>query len=120
VPPPRRKNNEPASGLGSYISARLQRATRQLPLFPQALSLVWTAARAWTIAWAILLLASGLLPVAQVYLTRSLVNAVLAAMRPGGIVRPAVIDAILMAGVLLSLEALRGIRRRPPVSAGSD
>jgi ATP-binding cassette subfamily B protein len=108
VPPPKRNQNEPPSGLGSYIFARLQRATRQLPLFPQALSLVWTAARGWTIAWAALLLASGLLPVAQVYLTRSLVNAVLAAMRPGGAVRPAVIDAALMAAVLLSMEALRG------------
>ena len=100
---------EPTTGFANYVAARLNRATRQLPLFPQALSLVWAAARGWTIGWAAILLASGLLPVAQVYLTRSLVNAVLAAMRQGGSVRPALVDAALMAAVLLSLEALRGL-----------
>jgi len=100
---------QPHPGLTGYLSARLSRATRQLPLFPHALSLVWTAARGWTVAWAALLLASGILPVALVYLTRALVNAVLAAMRPDHNVRPALIDAALKAAVLLSMEALRGL-----------
>ncbi len=106
---PNPSQTDAPAGFTGYLSARLSRATRQLPLFPHALSLVWAAAGRWTIAWAVLLLASGILPVAQVYLTRSLVNAVLAAMRPGGLIRPALIDAGLMAAVLLSMEALRGL-----------
>lgn len=98
-----------ATGLPRYLSSRLNRATRQLPLFPHAIALVWTAARGWTIGWAILLAARGLLPVAQVYLTRSLVNSVLAAMRPGGVYTPAIRNALQMAAVLLGMEALRSL-----------
>ncbi|HWE50633.1 MAG TPA: ABC transporter ATP-binding protein [Bryobacteraceae bacterium] len=101
--------NPSATGFAGYVSARVKRATSQLHLFPHALSLVWAAAHRWTIGWAALLIASGFLPVALVYLTRSLVNAVLAAMRPHGDIRPAAIDAVLMALVLLSMEGLRAL-----------
>jgi ATP-binding cassette subfamily B protein len=88
----------------------MKRAARQLPLLPKAVSLVWTAAGGWTIAWAVLLAARGLLPVAVVYLTRPLVNSALAAMRSGGTdYRPALINAGLMAAVLLATEALRSV-----------
>jgi ATP-binding cassette, subfamily B, bacterial len=93
----------------SFLFTRLARATRQLPRFPHAASLVWTAARGWTIAWAALLIAQGLLPVVTVYLTRPLVDSALAAIRSGGSFRPALIMASLMAGVLLAGEALRGL-----------
>ncbi len=86
---------------------RASRVSKRLPLLPQATLLVWQAARAWSIGWVALLLARGLLPVAQVYLTRSLVNSVLAAMRPGGVYGPAIRDASFMAAVLLGMEALR-------------
>jgi ATP-binding cassette, subfamily B, bacterial len=93
-------------GYSRYLSTRLARIARQLPRFPHALSLVWTAARGWTLAWAAILVAQGLLPVATVYLSRPLVNAVLAAMRPGGNFRPALIYAGVMAGVMLAIEVL--------------
>jgi ATP-binding cassette subfamily B protein len=93
----------------SFLFSRLRRAANQLPRFPHAASLVWTAARRWTLAWAALLIAQGLLPVALVYLTRPLVNSVLAAIRPGGQLRPALVNAGLMAGVLLAIEALRSL-----------
>ncbi len=57
-----------------------------------------------------LLVARGLLPVAQVYLTRPLVDAVLGAMKPGGNVHAAVVQASLMAFVLLAAEALGSIQ----------
>lgn len=60
-------------------------------------------------AWMGLLLIRGILPVAQVYLARSLVNSVLAAIRPGGDFIPAVRDAALMAATLLATEGLRTI-----------
>ncbi|HQQ61547.1 MAG TPA: ABC transporter ATP-binding protein [Kiritimatiellia bacterium] len=40
----------------------------------QGLLLVWQAARGWTIAWGILLLAQGLTPAAQIYLTKLTVD----------------------------------------------
>jgi ATP-binding cassette subfamily B protein len=101
------------SGASTFLFTRLARAAGQLPRFPHALALVWTAARGWTTAWAALLVAQGLLPVALVYLTRPLVNSVLAVIREGavrqGAVRPALIYAALMAGILLASEALRGL-----------
>ncbi len=101
------------SGATGFLFTRLARAADQLPRFPHALSHVWTAARGWTIAWAALLVAQGLLPVALVYLTRPLVNSVLAAIRPGAAsesaLRPALINAVLMACVLLATEALRSL-----------
>jgi ATP-binding cassette subfamily B protein len=99
----------PRSALLGYLSSRLARASRQLPRFPHALSLVWVAARPWTIAWAALLVAQGLLPVATVYLTRPLVDSVLAAIRAHGNFRMAIIYAGMMAGVLLAAEALRSL-----------
>jgi ATP-binding cassette subfamily B protein len=84
-----------------FLSARLGRAARQLPRFPHALSLVWAAVA--------LLIVQGLLPVAIVYLTRPLVDSVLAAIRSGGTFGPALVNASLMAGVLLASETLRSV-----------
>ncbi|MDX2163486.1 MAG: ABC transporter ATP-binding protein [bacterium] len=47
----------------------------------RALGLVWTAAKRWTIAWAILLVIQSLLPVGIVALTRDSVNAVVELVR---------------------------------------
>jgi ATP-binding cassette subfamily B protein len=79
-------------------------------LLPRAISLVWNAAGGWTIAWACLLAVRGLLPVAVVYLTRPLVDSGLVAMRSGGATyRPALVNALLMAAVLLATEAFRSL-----------
>ncbi len=59
-------------------SKALQNVRRQLPYLPKALRLVWDAAPAWTAAWAVLLIVQGILPVATVYLTRALVNSLVA------------------------------------------
>ncbi len=67
---------------------------------------------AWTIAWGVLLLLQGLLPVATVYLVRNLVNQLVVAFRargdPGAL-RPAIISAALIAVVLLLMELLKSI-----------
>ena len=92
------------------LADRLAKAARQLPFLPQALSLVWQAARAWTAAWTGLLAVQALLPVATVYLTRALVDSLAAAVRTGGgwrSVQPAVLPAAGIAAVLLAAELLR-------------
>ena len=52
----------------------LRATLSHLAYLPRALGLVWSAAPAWTLAWAALLVAQGLLPVATVSLTRQLVD----------------------------------------------
>ncbi len=81
-----------------------------LPYLPQACVLVWTAARSWTIAWGILLLIQGLLPVVTVYVTRALVNSLVSVWGQGGTwdtLTPLFQLVALMAGVLLLTEVLR-------------
>lgn len=82
----------------------------ELSYLPRAFALVWTAARRWTIAWLVLLVAQGLLPVATVYLTRALVNGLVASLRAGtdwAIFRPALWLVGMMAALLLLSEALQ-------------
>jgi ATP-binding cassette subfamily B protein len=56
------------------LRSKLRIGFSQLPYLLRALGLVWDAARRWTIVWFLLLVIQGLLPVAIVYLTRTLVN----------------------------------------------
>ena len=99
----------------SILTTKLRRALRvSLPYLPRAFALVWSSARDWTLAWAILLVAQGLLPVATVYLTRSLVNSLVEAVGSSGEwqdVRPLLILVGLMAGLLLMTELLSSATR---------
>ncbi|HYM12478.1 MAG TPA: hypothetical protein VEU62_17205, partial [Bryobacterales bacterium] len=93
-----------------FLTARFRKLLAELPHLPRALALVWQAARHWTAAWAALLVVQGLLPLATVYLSRALVNRVVAAFRSRGAwedLRPALVLVALMAGILLLAEALR-------------
>ena len=60
-----------------------RRFTRLLRL-RRAVVLVWQAAPGWTAAWAVLLVVQGLLPVATVYLTRTLVDSLVMVIDSGG------------------------------------
>ncbi len=66
------------------LSSKLRKALAQLPHLPRALGLVWKVARPWTIAWIMLLALQGLLPAAAVYLTKLVVDGLVAALRTGG------------------------------------
>lgn len=63
----------------SYVKLRLQRFRAQARFLPRTLRLVWSAARHWTTTWAVLSIAEGLLPVATVYLTKSIVDSLVSA-----------------------------------------
>jgi ATP-binding cassette subfamily B protein len=83
----------------------------RLSYLPRALRLVWKAAKNWTLAWFILLVIQGLLPAATVYLTRLLVDSLVAAMGIGGSwesVQQVLVPATLMAVVMLLTELLQG------------
>lgn len=68
---------EPAQPSRSFSEA-LQQLRGQLPYLPRTLKMVWEAARWWSLASICLLIAQGVLPVALVYLTRTLVNGLVA------------------------------------------
>ena len=94
----------------SILRTKFRQLAAQFPYFPQALRLVWSAAPRHASLWAALLVFQGLLPIGTVYLTRSLVNALVAAVRPtaplsGG--RTALLLMAAMAALLLLSEVAR-------------
>jgi ATP-binding cassette subfamily B protein len=94
----------------ALIAQKLRVAAAELSRLPRALKLAWAAARLWTALWAALLVLQGLLPVSSVYLTRPLVNRILAAIKAGGTwesIRPAVAIGVLIAAIALLSEILR-------------
>lgn len=100
------------TGPGAYTQSRLQRAAGLVPYLPRTLGLVRSAAPRQAAAWLVLLILQGLLPAAAVYLTRALVNSLVAAVDSGGswdAVRPALILALLMGLILAAQELLRGL-----------
>ncbi len=93
----------------TFIQDKASRVVTQLPYIPRALGLVWSAARPWAVAWSGLLVLQGVLPVATVYLTKALVDGIVAVVGGAGEVGTAVLLAALMAVVLLFAEILRGV-----------
>jgi ATP-binding cassette subfamily B protein len=92
------------------LSSKLRKALAQLPHLPRALSLVWQVGRPWTVAWIVLLIVQGLLPVAFVYLTKLVVDALIIALRIGSswpAMRNVLVLVLLLGGVLLVMEVVR-------------
>lgn len=93
-----------------FLATKVRNVLAQLPYLPRALALVWTAARGWVIAWVCLLIVQGVLPVVTVYLTRALVDSLVAALgtaRAWENIGPTLILVALMAGVILLTQVLR-------------
>ncbi len=89
------------------------RSSAQLASYlPKTLSLIWQSAHNWTIAWGILLVLQGCLPVATLYLTRLLVDRLVAVVGTGlqwEQIRLVALPVALFGAVLLLTEILRGI-----------
>jgi ATP-binding cassette subfamily B protein len=84
----------------------------QIGYLPKTLRLVWTAARGWTSAWAVLLLLQGLLPAGTVYLTRLLVDGLVNALNSQGSwesVQPVLFLALVVAMVVLLAEVIGSV-----------
>ncbi len=92
------------------LTAALRRFVGRLSYLRQTWWLVWAASRGWTLAWAVLLVAQGLLPAVTVYLTRLLVDSLVAMAGSGSsweAIRPTLTLAALMAGLILLGEFLQ-------------
>ena len=93
----------------SYYSLRL---FNSLSYLPRALSLVWKASGKWTAAWAAVLIVQGILPVVTIYITKALVDGLVAVTREGRDstrMRELIVLALLMGLIALASEALRGL-----------
>src|SRR5688572_11859688 len=94
------------------LGTKLRKALGQLPYLPHALKLVWEVARPWTSAWIVLLIVQGLLPAATVYLTKLVVDGVVAAVKigdPWPEIRHVLVLLLLLGSVLLLLEVVRNV-----------
>lgn len=96
----------------TYARRQLRTLATQLAYIPRTFAIIWAAAPAWTVTWAAMLLIQGLLPIATVYLTRTIVNEVVAAIRAGGTwdtMRPVLISGALLGTVMLISEAVHAL-----------
>jgi len=101
----------PVAKTVEYARVRLNRLAGELRHLPRTFGLVREACGRLTILWAVLLVAQGLLPVATVYLTRSIVSRVMVASFLGGqwqAIRAVLVRAGWMGAVVLATQLLRG------------
>ncbi len=94
------------------LRVKLLSAFGEARYLPRTLRLVWTAAGGWTVAWAILLVIQGLLPIAVVYLVRAVVNALVAASATGGDwphLRAVALVAVPLGAIMLLTAALSSL-----------
>lgn len=90
----------------------LHKLTVQLSYVPRTLRLIWRAAQGWTMAWFILLCIQGLLPAALVYLSRSLVDSLAAAVGAGWSwenIWPVAFPGALITVVIAMQELMQGV-----------
>jgi ATP-binding cassette subfamily B protein len=82
-------------------------------LITATLRLIWTAAAGWTLAWALLLVALGLLPAVIVLLTKRLTDQVYvllsAADRDPALLQQTIGWAVLMAAVVIAQQLLQSV-----------
>ena len=89
------------------LSSKLQKALAQLPNLPRALDLVWSVARPWTIAWILLLVVQGLLPVGLVYLTKLVVDGITRGHGSWSAMLHVLQVVLLLGATLLLMEVVR-------------
>lgn len=94
------------------LSDAVRKFGQQLPYLPQTLKLIWHAARWWSVGWVILLLIQGILPAVSVYLTRLLVDGLVAALQTGNgwaSLLPVIWLIAAMVLIMLLTEILRSL-----------
>ncbi len=90
---------------------RVRKAVSQLPLLTRAIAIVWQVARPWAVTWMLLLVCQGLLPVAIVYLTKLVVDAVVITIQARGqetVVKPVLPLVLILGALMLLVELIRG------------
>ena len=96
------------------VREKARKGLEQLPFLWRALGLVWTAAPRLTLAWSVLTIVLGLLPVVSVFLTRALVDSLVGALGTGAgweRARGPLLLAAAAAGVMVLAEVLQAVSR---------
>ncbi len=94
------------------LSPKLSKVFQQLSHLPKAYHLFWVAAPSWSMAWWILLIVQGLLPAGTIYLTKLLVDNLVAAIKIGFSSQSfqlLFIPGGLMIGILVLTEITQGV-----------
>ena len=94
------------------MAGRVRDGWARMQYLPQAMTLVWAAARGWTAVWLVLLVVQGVLPALSVTLTRSLVDSLVNTMADGDNpiqVRATLLLVLAVAAVLLLIQVLRSL-----------
>lgn len=85
------------------LLSHLKSFFRQLPAGRRALALVWEAARGWTVAWGVMLVAQGIIPAGQALFLRALFNRLASGQGWAAVAPPAIgIACLWMLGQMLS------------------
>ncbi len=87
----------------STFRSKLAQLRRQLPFIPATVRLVWQASGFWVLVWVMLLLLQGVLPVAIVSMTKSVLDTLTAVFKKGGGNVPASSSMLLQVVVLGAL-----------------
>lgn len=85
------------------IFARLR---QQAPYIPKTMRLVWRASGIWMVAWLMLLLVQGALPVAIVYMTRHVIDTLASIVGKGGMGGSIVFPLVILGLLLLAEQIL--------------
>ena len=95
------------------LLSQFKQFVRQLPAGRRALSLVFGAARGWTVAWGLLLIGQGMIPAALALLLRTLINRLVASHSWAAVTLPALgIAGLWMVGQIFS-STLSWVRAVP-------
>ena len=95
---------------GFPLFEKLRRAKAQLPYIPDTFRLIWAASRRWTVAWFLLLLLQGTLPIALVFASGALADALASAIRSGSWVYSSLLLQVgWIVFVLLSMQSLNSV-----------
>lgn len=104
---------KPMAGHVTYLATRLRRAVGIASLLPRVFRLLRASAPGWSLAWAGLLVAGGILPAGQLYLVRRVVDRIsISVARSAEGVGPTRLQSTLvllalLAGTMVLMEILR-------------
>lgn len=98
--------------VSNKLTGAYQRVVRALSYWPRTLRLIWQAAPGWNVSWFVLLTFQGVLPAASIYLSKLLVDSLVAAKTAGGAwhqVSRALTLLVVTALVLLLSDVLQSV-----------
>ncbi len=92
------------------LRKRIREVAAPLAYWPRTLRLIWRAAPRLTSVWVLLLAAQGLIPAVPVYLSKPLIDGIVAAIQAGGTwdsLRPLLLPAAALIAALVLIEVLQ-------------